>query len=131
MSSDLELFDKFIAHDDFVDFMCELMPLLHNGRAMKDTSFVGRLKWLKTTDVDEYQDYCKKQKWSCRTGVDILITFKKKMEDVKSPFKTKFDSLLDELELRDLSKKQGDLNTQSQALAKQIEELAAKKRKRI
>lgn len=130
MSSDLELFNHFIAHDDFVDFMCELAPLLHNGSLMKDSlSLLGRMRWLKETTVSEWEKTCKSSKKTGYVGVDILKRFNLKIMDAKSQFKAKFESLLEELELKELSKTQAILNTQSQALARQIEERTAKRQK--
>jgi hypothetical protein len=136
-SSDLELFERFIAHDDFVDFMCELVPFLPDFDQCTDQGLFARIQWLKDTDLIKWSNCCTHFRKDGKAiaeivrynGEQTIKRFAKRIVDDKK-FYAQFESFYETLELRELSKKQALLNTESQALAKQIEERTAKKRKR-
>lgn len=125
--SDLELFDNFIAHGDFVDFICELVKYLPGSQTAQTSELIDRMEWLKNTSIEELiqEEDNTGQKTNVRQ--ELIKSFQSKIaNDLK--FKAKFNLFLEELEIRELSKQQAELNTQSRILGELIEK-KAKKRK--
>lgn len=125
--SDLELFDTFIAHDDFVDFICDLAIYLPGSQTAGSPELIDRMKWLENTSLEELIEQESNTGQNTNVRQELIQRYQTKITN-DHKFKAKFDLLLEELELRELSKKQAELNTQSRLLGELIEK-KSKKRK--